>query len=249
MCALDTEPYENIARIASALSDESRLKILSILMENPATTSELVSRLGLDQPRASAHLAILRGNGLVSVTVVGRQHIYKLESGVVTAIFRALSKLARNASATRKPASKAAEREVTADSRLRRARTCYDHLAGVVGVQLLDEMLTKRWLEKKMVEYGGDSSTRKKRTLYDITEKGSKALEELGVGDSNLQPSRRLLSYGCLDWTERRYHLGGTLGKAILEQLLNEGIVERLDQERESRALKVCKPITQWMSP
>ena len=123
------------------------------------------------------------------------------------------------------------------DSPLRRARTCYDHLAGVAGVELLDEILKRGWVKESETSGG-------KRTIYNLTNKGRKSLQRMNV-PLTARIIQRQFAYGCLDWTERRYHLGGFLGKVVLDRLLMERIIEKRDQ---TRAVDIRRPIAQWFS-
>ena len=124
-----------------------------------------------------------------------------------------------------RPASSQALREVRRDSPLRRARTCYGHLAGVAGVELLDEMLKRAWLQELPLVLGAT------RIHYIPTSEGTAALEELGVS----VPPRigcRPVAFSCIDWTERRPHLGGGLGRAIVSALVASGCIERTPGSR-----------------
>ena len=134
----------------------------------------------------------------------------------------------------RPPRSPQATRQVQRNTKLRQGRTCYDHLAGVAGVELLDELLRRGWME----EHDGS------RSDYHLTLQGSQALQSRGVDLSRAQKARRQFTYGCLDWTERRPHLGGALGAAILEALADAGYIRR---DRQSRAVTLCQPITDWL--
>jgi hypothetical protein len=117
---------------------------------------------------------------------------------------------------------------------LRQGRTCYDHLAGVAGVELLDELLRRGWVE----EHDGP------RRCYRLTPQGTPALQHHGVDLPGATKARRQFAYGCLDWTERRPHLGGALGAAILHALCSAGYIHR---DRQSRAVTLLKPITGWL--
>ena len=133
--------------------------------------------------------------------------------------------------ATRSPQ---AAREVRRDSGLRRARTCYDHLAGVAGVSLLDEMLSRGWFREE----------KGPRTLYRLTGNGVRALLSLGVDVPGAAAQRRPFAYGCLDWTERRYHLRGSLSAAILTALSSSGTVGR---KAGTRTVALERPILDWL--
>jgi DNA-binding transcriptional ArsR family regulator len=224
---------QDLLRLTQALADETRLHLLETLLENQATVSELVVRLGLPQPRISSHLARLRGVGLVTVDVIGRQRTYSVDVERLGAVFTALHAFLPDA-AQRPPRSRQATRQVQRNTMLRQGRTCYDHLAGVAGVELLDELLRRGW----MAEHDGP------RPHYHLTPQGSQALQSRGVDLSGAQKARRQFTYGCLDWTERRPHLGGALGAAILKALADAGYIRR---DRQSRAVTLRKPITGWL--
>jgi DNA-binding transcriptional ArsR family regulator len=242
--ALSNDDFHRIAQLGAIMADETRLRLLLLLLETPATTSELVARLGVVQPRVSAHLAALRRTGLVSLWVAGRQHVYAIKSDRVANAIRSFLRLASLSSSSLPSESvgisRTALREVGRDSPIRRARTCYDHLAGVAGVELLDEILRRGWVEE------GKVSAENRRTVFILTDKGRKALQRLNVQLAEARGSKRMFAYGCLDWTERRYHLGGFLGKAVLQSLLAERIVEKMGQRNNSRAVAIRKPIVQW---
>ena len=133
--------------------------------------------------------------------------------------------------ATRSPQ---AAKEVRRDTGLRRARTCYDHLAGVAGVSLLDEMLAQGWLREEKGH----------KTLYRLTSDGERALLSLGVDVPGAADQRRPFAYGCLDWTERRYHLRGSLSSAVLTELSSSGTVSRT---AGTRTVALERPILDWL--
>jgi DNA-binding transcriptional ArsR family regulator len=218
---------------AQAFADVTRMRILHLLLEGEATVSDIVTRLGVPQPRASTHLAFLRQVGLVSVDRLGRQRVYRPDTARIEAVLEAL----RTLRPTTPPRSLQAVREVQRNTAMRQARTCYDHLAGVAGVQLLDEMLRRRWLEPNEPEENP-------RSLYRLTPPGTQVLSARGVDVVRAHKTRRRFAFGCLDWTERRAHLGGALGAAILEALVRAGIVQRQPQ---SRTVVFQKPVSDWL--
>jgi DNA-binding transcriptional ArsR family regulator len=220
-------------QIAHALADETRLRILTLLLAGDAPVSDLVTRLGLPQPRVSTHLALLRQAGLVSVQMVGRQRVYCAAAPRVRTLLDALG--VDTAALPRR--SPQAVRQVRRNTALRQGRTCYDHLAGVAGVQLLDELLRRGWLASA----AGVQDT---RLHYRLTPQGSQALTTCGVDVVSARRGRRRFAYGCLDWTERRAHLGGALGAAVLAALQGAGVVRRQPQ---SRALVLLQPVTDWL--
>jgi DNA-binding transcriptional ArsR family regulator len=242
---LNVVDEKRVSELAKVLSEESRVRLFSLLLETPATTSEMVARLSLDQPRVSTHLAMLKSSGLVSLSVRGRQHVYAVKSKTTADAIRAFMRLASisaHDSLPKSGISRSAQREVLQDSPVRRARTCYDHLAGVAGVALLDEMKTRRWVRGRTQEIRG-----KTRRLFELTTKGKKSLTRAGI-EWNSGDQQRLFAYGCMDWTERRDHLGGSLGKNILDQLFVKRIVER-GERNGSRALRMLKPVSQFFEP
>ncbi len=133
------------------------------------------------------------------------------------------------------PISAQAAREVRRDTALRRARTCYDHLAGVAGVALFDEMLNRGWLEQT-------ESQDSPRVSYRLTQLGQQALAGKGV-DLTPSSSKRRFAYGCTDWTERRLHVGGALGAALLRALQARNIVHRTEGPR---VVEVQREVVEW---
>jgi DNA-binding transcriptional ArsR family regulator len=217
---------------AQAFADPTRMRILLLFLEGETTVSDIVTRLGVPQPRISTHLAFLRKVGLVSVDHLGRQRRYRPDVERIHAVLEAL----RAFTPTTSRRSPQARRELQGNTAIRQARTCYDHLAGVAGVQLLDEMLHRGWLEP-------DEQAEQPRPLYRLTLLGTQALRARGVDVKRAEKARRRLAFGCTDWTERRRHLGGALGAAILEALLTAGIVRR---QRQSRTVVCKQPVMDW---
>ena len=203
---------EAVAALARALADETRVRLIDELAAGEATVSDLVTRLGLDQPRVSTHLAVLREAGLVEARAAGRQRAYALRGPVpamALATLRTLTSATPDAPvAYRLPAPTG--RTLRDGSPLRRARTCYDHLAGVAGVELLDGLLGRGWVDS--------SDARELR----LSEEGAAALARSGVDLDGARRSRRAFAIRCDDWTERRPHLGGALGAALLVTMLDQ---------------------------
>jgi hypothetical protein len=133
------------------------------------------------------------------------------------------------------PISAQAAREVRRDTAMRRARTCYDHLAGVAGVELFDEIFKRGWLEQTELQ---DSP----RVSYRLTPSGKQNFTAKNVNLPS-SPSKRRFAYGCTDWTERRSHLGGSLGAAVLLALQDLDIVRRTDG---TRVVSVQNAISDW---
>lgn len=232
---------DRVSRLLHALADETRLRILDLLLENDATVSELAAQLDLAQPRVSAHLALLRDVGLASVERSGRQRAYHADRERLLPLFAALDRLTPGEDTTMMttlpPRSAQASRLVRNDVPIRHARTCYDHLAGVLGVRLMDELLDRGWLA---IDHDDG-----KRTHYRLTDEGRRALVALGVDVAGAEASRRMHAYGCTDWTERRPHLGGSLGAAVLAAIQDAGLVARTPGDR---TVAVTGSLDDWLA-
>ncbi|HEX4560817.1 MAG TPA: winged helix-turn-helix domain-containing protein [Gemmatimonadales bacterium] len=206
---------ESSARIAAAIGDPARARMLYALMEGRALTStELALVAAVGPSTASAHLNRLKRERLVRVLIQGRHRYYSLYGTGVAGVLESLSVLAGRVGSglqTRTP------------DHLRLARTCYDHIAGTLGVLLHDRLLAAEWIS------GGAAS-------YEVTAKGTRALAALGIDVEETRRARRRFAFPCLDWSERRCHLGGAVGAALLESLLKRRWVTR---ERRERTLSV----------
>ena len=198
---MDVRPKvdEGVHTIAAAIGDPGRSKMLFALLDNRArTATELAIVADLRASTASAHLTRLREEKLVRVVKQGRHHYYTLYSPDVATVLEGLLAL----SGATMP------RFVTKyPDQLRHARTCYDHIAGTLGVALLDTFLRQGWL------VADDPANTES---YSLSPKGLKALSALGIDLSDLETQRRQLAVPCLDWSERRPHLRGSLAAALL---------------------------------
>lgn len=223
---------QELLPLTQALADATRLRIVQLLCSGAATVNDLAAQLDLPQPRISSHLALLRQAGLTTVETQGRQRTYQVDKLRVQALFTALQAFLPSPTAVL-PRSPQAAREVHRNSVLRQGRSCYDHLAGVVGVQLLDALLQRAWLHVQQ---------NNSPPQYTLTPQGQQALQARGVAIP--RAARRRFAYGCLDWTERRVHLGGALGAVLLEALLHAGIVER---QPGTRMLHMRSPLASWL--
>jgi DNA-binding transcriptional ArsR family regulator len=208
-----------VSRIASAIGEPARARILYCLMDGHARTStELAMVADVSPSTASVHLNRLKTAHLVTVLVQGKHRYYSLEGPNVAHALEALSVLAGRSREKFVPST---------PSRLRAARTCYDHLAGAVGVSLHDRFRALKWLSS-----GANGSG----NAYDLTLAGTEAFENLGIDVEANRRLRRRFACACLDWSERRPHVGGALGAALLKiALKRKWVVQDLD----SRALGV----------
>jgi DNA-binding transcriptional ArsR family regulator len=217
--------------VAGALADPTRLGLLAALVEGEATVNDLAARAGLPQPRVSTHLARLRAAGLVTPVATGRHRAYRVDRERVKPLLDAL--YATGPAAVTRP-SAAARRERRADTPLRRARTCYDHLAGVAGVALLDAMQKRRWLVRTSAD----------GPAFALTPSGARGLARRGVDVEAARAAKRRFATACLDWTERRPHLGGALGAGVLTALRARGYV---GGRGRGRAVRVARPLRAWL--
>jgi DNA-binding transcriptional ArsR family regulator len=184
------------ATIAAAIGEPARARILYCLMDDRARTStELAAVADVGTSTASAHLDRLVKARLLTVAAQGRHRYYRLAGPEVGRILEGLTAIAGASSPRFIPRT---------PNRLRSARSCYDHIAGNLGVLLHDRLFALEWISRE----GGNEA-------YAITEMGRRKLAEIGIDVAGLA-GRRRVAFGCLDWSERRSHLGGTLGAALL---------------------------------
>jgi DNA-binding transcriptional ArsR family regulator len=201
-----------VAARAAGLADPLRLAVLEMLSAaGPRTASEIALALGVSASRLGNHLAKLREARLVTVTRHSRQAVYELSGPQVSAVLTALDALPGIPSAS---ASADGPGDETAAA-LARARTCYGHLAGRVGVGLFDHLVARGALT-----VGDDPMAG-----VEIRPDAAPVLAEWGVDPAALEPGRRRLAYPCLDWSEHRPHLGGVLADALLAGMLDRGLL------------------------
>ena len=227
---MDVEGHSEVAvsRIAAGIGEPARARILYCLMDGHARTStELAMVADVSPSTASVHLHRLKTDHLVKVLVQGKHRYYSLEGPDVATVLEALSVLA---------GEKASQFVPNTPSRLRHARTCYDHLAGTVGVSLHDRFQALRWLSAGTKGSNSGPKGKVNESAYDLTAGGVKAFEALGIDIEAMRALRRHFAYACLDWSERRPHLGGALGAAILQVALKKKWTVR---DLDSRALDV----------
>jgi DNA-binding transcriptional ArsR family regulator len=210
----------NIALPAALIGDPVRAAMLSALCDGRAQPASALAYAARVSPQcASNHLAKLLEGGLLSVESEGRHRYYRLATPQVAAAIEALACLA--------PAIRSLDAPLTSKGRaLRFGRSCYDHLAGRLGVAI-----TARCEARGYLAIPADASKR-----YLVTPAGRSWFEEIGIEVDTLRPTAKGLARRCLDWTERRHHLAGPLGVALLSRLVELGWVRR---NGESRAVSV----------
>jgi DNA-binding transcriptional ArsR family regulator len=208
-----------VSAIAAAIGEPARARILYCLVDGCARTSTELSVVADVSPSTtSVHLERLKVARLVNVQVQGKHRFYSLAGADVARVLEGLTVLAGVSRPKLVP---------NTPTRLRAARTCYDHIAGALGVMLHDRLKALRWLS---------TGTKGKENAYDLTDDGVAALGGLGIEIEQLRALRRRFACPCLDWSERRPHLGGALGAALLKVALKRKWVI---QELDSRALAI----------
>lgn len=209
---MDTPP---IAAIAALIGDPARALMLAALMDGRArTASELAGEAGVTRQTASAHLAKLVDGALLAVQCQGRHRYFRLRTPEVAGALESLMILGNHRESGRATTPRSPERE---------ARTCYDHLAGRLGVSILDSLNAKGYLD-----IAGSQLA--------LSRSGRAFVEGFGIEVRELEHRRRSLARLCLDWSERKNHLGGALGAAFLDVFLADGWIRR---RPDSRAVTV----------
>lgn len=208
----------NMVEVAALVGDTARATMLAALMGGQALTgSELAYLAHVSRSTASEHLGKLVEARLIAITKQGRFHYYRIASPLVARMLESIKLVAAIEVPPRyQPRS-------IKDEALRFARTCYDHLAGQIGVAIADAMVGKGYLI--LTEDGGA-----------LTDAGVQFLTAFGAELAPKSYSRRIFCQPCLDWSERRYHVAGHVGAEICRCCLESGWLKR---ERDTRALRL----------
>jgi DNA-binding transcriptional ArsR family regulator len=202
----------DVAAAAALLADRARTAlVLAVIDDGPLPASELAARAGIAPSTASQHLARLVSAGFLSTAKNGRHRYYRLGDPAVASAIEALAVVAPQ------PQPRAL-REATRGALLREARTCYDHLAGKLGVALARALEDKGVVKRENGSFALGPRVRR--------------LDELGVELEGLQHQRRPAVRGCLDWSERELHVAGGLGAALTARLFELGWIERREANR-----------------
>lgn len=202
----------SITRIAELIGEPARIRMLAALLNGEGhSASELAIAAEVSPQTASSHLAKLMAGGLIQSERHGRQRHFWLKNTDVATAIESLGALAPPQAAATMP-------------ELRFARTCYDHLAGVLSIGLRDELLRRELLRK---EHRGE---------FELTERGEQFLRRFEIDTSGLRGLRRSFARTCLDWTERHHHVGGALGAAMLSRFFEMKWIARI---RNSRAVRI----------
>lgn len=210
---MSVEP--SFALVGALIGVPARANMMAALMDGRAqTATELAFVAGVTPQTASSHLAKLTEAGLLAVENQGRHRYYRLANPTVAEALEPLTHLTPN---QRVPERRRAHARRVGE--LRRARFCYDHLAGRLGVALTDSLLKRRYI-------------RRVESDFRLGPKGRGFMADLGVDVETAESQRRHFARCCLDWSERRPHLGGSLGAALADRLLAEKWLKR---DRKSR--------------
>jgi DNA-binding transcriptional ArsR family regulator len=224
---LPTGGDADIAAVASLLADPARCKVLLALDDGRALpASVLADEAGISRPTASSHLGKLTDAGLLTVETHGRHRYYRLAGPEVGELLEQLGRLAPS-----RPVRSL--REGTRAARLRSARTCYDHVAGRLGVAVMGSLLDRQALVGGDGRYDPDRhdalSSPGHDIRYELTDTGRDFLTDVGV---EIPTGPRQLVRYCVDWTEQRHHLSGGLGRAVFDRFLSAGWVKRVPRGR-----------------
>jgi DNA-binding transcriptional ArsR family regulator len=221
----------DLAAIGALVADPARCRILLALGDGRALpASRLASEAGVGAPTTSSHLRRLTDAGLLAVEAHGRHRYYRLAGAEVADLIEALGRLA--------PAVPVRSlRQGTRAQALRQARTCYDHLAGRLGVEIMSAMIDRGHVDGGDGAYDPAAARHDPRAGYGrdldyaVTDAGWAFLADLGV---EIPPRRRVVRY-CVDWSEQRHHLSGALGRGLLDRLLELDWIARSDAGRAVR--------------
>jgi DNA-binding transcriptional ArsR family regulator len=208
----------NMVEVAALVGDTARATMLSALMGGQAlTASELAARAKIAKSTASGHLMKLVGARLLAVTQKRRNRYYRIASPLVAKMLESVKAVAAIDVPPRyQPRS-------TQDDRLRFARTCYDHLAGQLGVAVADALVSKGYVV--LTDDGGE-----------VTDSGARFLSVFGAELTSNSRGRRIFCRPCLDWSERRYHVAGLVGMEIMRRCVELGWLRR---DHDTRAVRV----------
>ena len=203
----------NLSKIASIIADPSRGKMLALLMNlDGLPASELAIIAGVTPQTASSHLGKMLETGLIKLTRQGRHRYYSIASEEVADTLEKLAFLAPS------PAVRTTK-EATELASIKFGRTCYGHVAGRLGVAIFDSLVEKDFFDKNENE------------LY-LKANGEIFFSRLGIEITELKNLRRRFACSCLDWTERKYHLAGALGKSLADLMFEHKWIRRISNSR-----------------
>jgi DNA-binding transcriptional ArsR family regulator len=224
----------DIASIGALVADRGRAKILLALGDGRALpASVLADEAGVAASTASAHLGKLVKGGLLRVERHGRHRYFRVAAPEVGELIEALARVSP-------PTPVRSLKQGNKARAVRFARTCYDHLAGMLGTQLMDGMLDRELLAGGNGVFDPDAARQDRLAApgfdfdYRLTPSGTHELRAFGIDFDSLPPRRPLIRY-CVDWSEQRHHLAGSLGAALTTRMLELGWVSRAERSRAVR--------------
>lgn len=198
----------DFSNTAKLMAHPSRAAMLDALLGTDGLpASELAREANVSLQTASEHLGKLVEGKIVSVEKYGRHRYFRLANPNVAQAIESLTVISP-------PVRVSSLKDADRVKRIHMARTCYDHLAGKLGVSLTQSLLKKKYLMEGQNDFL-------------LSEEGERFFREFGIDLAVLRKKRRFFARKCLDWSERRYHLAGSLGNAVLERLLSLGWVEK----------------------
>src|ERR1022692_2002371 len=202
---------KSITRVAALIGEAGRIQMLTVLLDSGGhSASELAMAAAVSPQTASSHLSKLLSGGLVVSERSGRQRLFRFKNANVAVAIEALGSIAQDSGASAIP-------------EMRFARTCYDHLAGVLAIALRNELLRR-------------GAFRHREGAFMVTPTGKRLLHTLDIDADSLRQLRRAFAYKCLDWTERHHHIGGAVGAALLSRFIE---MKWLALMRDTRAVRL----------
>jgi len=212
-------------RIFYCLSNPMRLHIILLLSKGKMNVNQLSSIFNASQPEISSQLSILQNYGIVHGWQVGREKYYKIIPESIESITSWLDDIATSISFDNLP-------ELDSHKQFQKGRRCYDHIAGRYGVMILKLLLSMKWIIIK-----------NDKPEYELTDLGEIMLINLNVNIPVKKKHGRIFAYGCMDLTEKEYHLGGSLGSEIMKALINQNYIKIY---KNTRVIDIIKPIESW---
>jgi DNA-binding transcriptional ArsR family regulator len=221
----------NVSIVASLVGDPARANMVMALMSGLSlSAAELAREAGITPSTATGHLNKLEASGLLTSTRQGRHRHFRVANPDVAHLIEALIAVATRAGHMRsRPGPK--------DEAMRNARSCYDHLAGRLAVDMFD-----RWVSARILRWRG--------TAVELTGKGRRFLADRGIDVETLECKKRPMCRTCVDWSERQHHLGGAIGAAVLAHVLDSRWAARKAQLRTvSFSSAGEKAFGRWYTP
>jgi DNA-binding transcriptional ArsR family regulator len=216
----------NVARVAALIGDRARAAMLNELMCGRAlTATELCRAADITKQTGSAHLKRLVDGQLVAVEAHGRHRYFRIANEEVAHVLEGLAGIAHETRAVRHDSG-------PRDPNLRKARICYDHLAGEVAVTIYDSLRRRNAFRLDDGE-------------IDLSDEGSRIFAAFEIDLDELRKQRRVLCRACMDWSERRHHLAGALGSALLRRFVD---LRWARQERPSRIVRITPQGLRWVA-